>query len=280
MNESADIGHTPPPPSLAELQRWMTEQIRVPNGPTARQAEAIMHPQRGAPAVERLAVYADGYVERTRQALVEMYPAVRHVVGQRMFAKLARRYSEQYPSRDYNLSLRGRHLPEFLSGDLVAHRLPFLPDLARLERLVSQAFHAFEHPPLDPAALRAVPSDAWDRMRLVLQPSVGVVVSAWPILDIWQARTRPRHEINIDLVHRPQPVLIFRQGLAVRCELVDEPQAALLQDLLSGRTLGAACEALAQGAAASPTTLEPWCLRWQALGLIVRCDVVLGKAVC
>jgi hypothetical protein len=257
--------------SLVELQRWMAGRIR-PTASAAPDADAVVNPQRGTPGIERLAVYAGGYLERTRQALAEMYPAIRHVLGEGTFAELAHRYAERYPSQEYNLSLRGRHLPEFLAGDSLAQRLPFAPDLARLERLVSQAFHAFEQPPLDAAALRGVPLEAWAAMRVVFQPSVGLIASAWPILDIWQARTRPRAAIDIDVDHRPQRVFVYRQGLTVRCERVDERQAALLEGLLVGRSLGAACEALGHAGSAQPVPLTDWFLRWRAQGLIVRCE--------
>ncbi len=99
---------------LADLQRWMASRIR-PQVDTAPVDDGlVVNPQRGTPGVERLAVYAGGYVARTRDALAQMYEAVRHVVGEHVFAELARRYAARHLSHDYNLNLRGRHLPEFL----------------------------------------------------------------------------------------------------------------------------------------------------------------------
>mgnify|MGYP001566006128 CR=1 FL=1 len=272
-------------PSLLELQRWMQQQIRYTSGGVPREyrlqgrrysEERLRHrpppvlsPQRGTPGVERLAVYAGGYVARTREALAQMYEAVRHVVGDRAFAELARRYAIHHSSHDYNLNLRGRHLPEFLATDPLTDPLPFLPDLARLERLISQAFHAREAASLDSAQLRGLSLEAWSATRLVFQPSVGVVASAWPIVDIWEARTRPREEVDIDLVNRPQRGLVFRQGLTVRCELVDEFQQRLLDGLLAGRPLGVMCDELAQ-ASDGGLPVDQWCASWARRGLIVR----------
>jgi len=257
-------------PSLRELQQWMQSRIRPTAGTLSTELERHVNSQRGTPGVERLSVYAGGYVARTQQALAEAYEAVHHVLGERAFAELAQRYAARFSSHDYNLSFRGRHLSEFLTTDPLTVRLPFLPDLARLEWFISQAFHAFEQPPLDPASLSGFSLDG-DRARVVFQPSVGVIASAWPIVDIWEARTRPREEVDIDLINRPQRVLVFRDGLTVRCELLEERPYALLDALLAGRTLGEACETLAQASHGQPLPLAEWFARWRARGLIARC---------
>ena len=257
-------------PSLRELQQWMQSRIRPTAGTLSTELERHVNSQRGTPGVERLSVYAGGYVARTQQALAEAYEAVHHVLGERAFAELAQRYAARFSSHDYNLSFRGRHLSEFLTTDPLTVRLPFLPDLARLEWFISQAFHAFEQPPLDPASLSGFSLDGWDRVRVVFQPSVGVIASAWPIVDIWEARTRPREEVDIDLINRPQRALVFRQGLTVRCERVDEPQHRLLDGLLAGRPLGAVCEELAHTSAAE-LPLDAWCASWARRGLVIRC---------
>jgi len=251
----------------------MKAQIRLGHRPTLNAESPTLNPQRGTPGVERLSVYAGGYLVRLEEALTEVYEAIRHIVGATAFTELSRAYAVSSPSHDYNLSFIGRHLPEWLERSPLRAELPFLPDLARLEWLVCQAFHAFEEPPLDPRRLSQLSLEDWERARLVFQPSVGLAASAWPILDLWAARTRPRAEINLDLVNRPQRVLVFRQGVQVRGELVDERRYALLQGLLAGRPLGSVCGELAGGAGEEPLPLTEWFARWARQGLIVRCDV-------
>lgn len=262
-------------PSLADLQRWVKSRVRPAGDAPSGAPPDILNPQRGTPGAERLAVYAGGYVARIRHALTEAYGAIRHVAGERAFTELARGYAERHPSHDYNLSLAGRHLPEFLAGWPLTSTLPFLPDLARLEWLVRQAFHAFEEPPFDPRRFAQLPLEDWGRARLAFQPSVGLAASAWPILDIWAARTQPRSAVDIDLVNHPQRVLVFRQQLEVRCELLDERQHAVLAGLLAGRPLGAVCEELAtQASQGVPRLLRDWFAGWVARGLIIGCELV------
>ena len=234
--------------------------------------EIPLNPQRGTPGEQRLAVYAGGYIARIREALAELFEAVHHVLGEDVFTELAEGYAARYPSHDYNLSLAGRHLPEFLVDWPRSRELPFLPDLARLEWLICRAFHAFDQPPIDPVQMAAMPPKAWERARLIFQPSVGLIASVWPILDIWQARTQPRERINLTLADRPQRVLVSRRDVQVVCEPLDPAQYQLLDGLRQGRTLGEVCADLAT-TSNDTLPLTDWFARWTRAGLIVRCEV-------
>ena len=168
------------------------------------------------------------------------------------------------------LSFAGRHLPAFLADYPLTRELPFLPDLARLEWLVVQAFHAFDQPPADLTGIASLSSEDVEQRRIVFQPSVGLVALAWPILDIWTARTTPRTGISINVVNRPQRVLVFRQGEQVRCEHLSELEHALLSALHRGQPLGQTLGQLAGDSAAVAGEVGRWVARWAGAGLIVR----------
>lgn len=252
-----------PEPSLEQVQRWMISRILPPERSGVAGVEVELNPQAGDPGAERLSVYSGGYLARMEEALEEATPAVRHVVGRKGFHALAHGYAAQYPSHSYNLSRAGLHLPEFLKTYPLTAELPFLPDLARLEWAIVEAFHAFDQPPLGPAPLSALPAEDWERIRLVFQPSLQLVASAWPILDIWEARNRPVTEVCVDLVNRPQRVMVYRQALQVRCELLDDRQDAALKALLSGKPLGEL-----------PDLVPDWFSRWATAGLVVNINLV------
>lgn len=256
-------------PSLLDIQRGMKSWIHPESGaPAAPWVRDLLNPQRGTAGVDRLSVYAGGYRTRTREALEQIYQAVHHLVGDRAFARLAEMYAARVPSHDYNLNLRGRELPQFLATDPLTDSFPFLPDLARLEWQICCAFHASEQPPRDLRELAHSTTEEWARLCLQFQPSVAVVESVWPVLDLWNARTQPVEQIAIDVINRPQRVLTFRDGVTVRCELIDEQPATLLIRLLNGQPLGQACEPAAGQAALTPSTLTAWFGEWAARGLI------------
>lgn len=253
-------------PSLREFQQWMKAQIIPGRKPLAQNSP--LNPQAGTPGHERMHVYAGGYLTRIHSALEEVFEAVHHVLGEGAFFELAESYAQQFPSQDYNLSLSGRHLPEFLRTWKRTEELPFLPDLAKLEWQVCAAFHSFDRPALDGKHLLGVSPEKYEHLKLEFQPSVGLIESAWPILDIWQARKQPREAININLINRPQRVLVYRKQIQVMCEPVNAAQSALLSGLLQGKTLGEACTQLADQAEAPP--LSEWFSTWMSLGLITR----------
>ncbi len=264
-------------PSLLEVQRWMKAKILPTERTGASLGEVPLNPQGGAPGAERLSVYSGGYLARIEEALEEAYPAVRHVTGRLGFGGIARSYAARHGSINFDLSKAGRHLPEFLKDYSLTQELPFLPDLARLEWKVAEAFHSFDQPPAGFAQLAAVPAEQWEGVRIRFQPSVSVVSSAWPVLDIWEAREKPVQEIRIQLEGRPQKALVYRKQWEVRGEVIDDPQAAALEALMSGKTLGQFSDQLAQEGEGEPM-LGAWFTHWGSEGLIAGFDFPSEKS--
>ncbi len=87
---------------------------------------------------ERWQVYACGYVARLVDALAGEHPATRRILGEDAFGSLVSRYVLACPPRSHDLAHAGERLPRFLESDPLTARLPFLPDLATLERLAGR----------------------------------------------------------------------------------------------------------------------------------------------
>lgn len=259
-----------PEPSLREFQQWMKSRI-LPGG-TAQEDDRLLNPQRGTPGSARMRVYAGGYLARMQEALAEVFESVHQVLGEGVFIEMAEAYAKQCPSHDYNLSFAGRHLPLFLKTWPRTEVLPFLPDLARLEWLICQAFHAYEQPAIDPQKFSAISPDSWEKIKLLFQPSVGLVASPWPIISIWQARKQPKESINIPLKDHAQQALIYRHQVQVMCEPVDPLPFQILAGLSQGDTLGVACARLDEQANENLPIAE-WFSYWMRLGLIASFQV-------
>jgi len=258
-------------PSLLELERWMKSQIdrkSIKSGNREALRDTVpLNFQGGDPGENRLSVYEGGYIARTREAIKEVYEALCHVLGPRQTFELVEAYASEYPSENYNLSFFGRHLPEFLLKYPLTQDLPFLPDLAKLEWQVCNAFHAEEQSPMNPQTLAGLSEEAWDRITLQFQPSVSLISSEWPVLDIWESRKTSVPEIKIDLVGRPQNVLIFRQGLRVYAESIAKKEFQILEGLLAGQSLGAISGELIEDDE-EYLPISDWFSRWMNLGLI------------
>ena len=205
-----------------------------------------------------------------REALDEAYPAVRHVVGGTAFAELVRRYAPSVPTGLYSLTDVGSELPRCLTTDVLTAGLPMLPDLAALEWRVLRAFHAHERAPFDPASVTHWGLDQWERARVVFQPSVALVRSAWPILDVWELRETPIAEIDLEVEGRPQNVLVSRNGAGVVCEPVESAEAVVMEALLESVPLGESLERLVV-ASEDVADVSGWFAAWGSRGLIAEC---------
>jgi hypothetical protein len=256
--------------SLKECQKWMKDRIHpARNHATADSNDNILNPQGGVSGLDRLEVYAQGYIARIHEALTESYQAVGQVLGHEMFVKLAEDYANHYPSEDYNLSLAGRHLSSFLKVYDAVRELPFLPDLARLEWEITEAFHAFEHSAESLEMLGSLTEADWEKIKIEFQPHVHILKSDWPVWDIWQVRKEPVEKIKIDLIGRSQQILIYRKDWRVKCESVSMSQFLLLEGLLQSKTLGEAAERLLENES-EPLEVSQYFSHWVNNGLIVR----------
>jgi hypothetical protein len=224
-----------------------------------------------ARVADRLAVYTGGYPVRVQDALAETYPAVMRLVGCDGFEHLARRYAKSVALTSYNLSDAGAQMPAFLRSDPLGRELPMLPDLAELEWQVARAFHATERAPLDPTTL-GWSLDDWASASLVFQPSVAVVSSPWPLLQLWAARDdEAPAPTAIAPVACPEHIVVRRVDLTVRCECVSAAEAQALRLLLADGRLDNAAEQLDAAGYDAAGVFESFG-RWVSAGMIAAAE--------
>jgi len=232
----------------------------------------FLNPQGGVRPEERLSVYANGYVARVEEALSEVYEAVRQAIGVDAFSSLCRSYTQQTPPLDYNLCFAGRELPELIGELPLSKKFPFLQDLARLERQVWTAFNAFDHEPMTPESVAQWPLEDWEQAKIIFQPSVSLLAAEWPVLDLWLNRHNPKQNLKTRIAAKSQRILVGRRKDLVRCEVLDENQYRLIHGLLEGKSLGEACERLAEHADENSLPIASWFSSWVKDGLIGSCQ--------
>lgn len=255
------------PPSLAELQRAVAARIRGGDAPAV---EGWARVPAGVDIAVRLAVYTQGYPARVTESLSEAFPAMAHILGEGSFASLAARYLEQLPAELRNLNDVGAALPAFLPLDRLSKELPFLPELAQLEWAVVTCFHGETVAPFDTSRCAGWGMDDWARARIGFQPGMELVRSAWPLRELRQARHADRSAIDIDLVERPDRVLVYRSGFEVVVESVGATEASAIERLRAGERLGEVTAALA-AAGAEADGVGRLFARWASKGLVVSC---------
>lgn len=170
-----------------------------------------------AVAEKRFAAYRRNVLGNWQAALAASYPVLATVVGAGRFAALADTYRHHEPSRDADLNRYGEGFPDFLAVQPIARELPYLPDLARLERAIEAAERmAADLPGFDFAALAALDPERQGELGLRLSAALADLACGWPVVDIWSAHQladeaeRDAALAAIDLRPAPHWVVIAR----------------------------------------------------------------------
>jgi hypothetical protein len=196
-------------------------------------ADAILMGRGG----ERLQIYRNNVFISLRQALADVYPVVRRLVGEEFFNQLARRFVREYPSRSGSLHDFGRELGQFLEKLRDLSELPYLPDVAALEWALHEVFHEAEARPFDFSML----SDP-ENAKLPLHPAARLIASRYPVLAIWETNQAEDPGV-VGLDAGGDWLIVFRDGLERQILRVTPGEFALLGALAQHMTLGEACEA-------------------------------------
>jgi hypothetical protein len=194
----------------------------------------------------RLQVYRNNSFISLTEVLKATFPVVCRLVGEPFFRYAADAFIRACPPRAPRLSEYGGAFADFLAGFAPAQRLAYLPDMARLEWAINEAYFADDAPALDPARIAALPQERYGALGFVLHPSCRLVASAYPVNHIWQAH-QPDGDLDtpIDLAAGGCQLLVQRRGLDVRMTALDAAGHAFLAALNGGRSLQAAYEAAA-----------------------------------
>jgi len=195
----------------------------------------------GLDPIARIGVYRNNVLGNYRKALGATYPVVRRLVGAPFFNAAVDAFVRAYPSRHGDVNRYGGELVRFLAAYAPARELPYLPDVARLEWAIDQAAIAADAPPLDLAALAAVPADAFERLIFVLNPSAHFLASAYPIQRIWQVNQDGfEGDDAVDLGAGGDRLLVLRGANGVTIERLGAGEHALLTALARRAGLGEA----------------------------------------
>jgi len=141
------------------------------------------------PATGAMAVYRNTVLHGAVEALRSNYPVVEQIVGTEMFEQVAVDYAGECPPRRPVLALYGERFAEWLEEQRWIGDLPYLADVARVERLRVECVLSAEAEPLSPAVVRqacGIPV-----ARLSLHPSVRFTWLRTPAMSIWLAHQRP-----------------------------------------------------------------------------------------
>ena len=263
-------------------------QRTAPDGkPMRRYAERFIKPNDRLTSFERLEIYNRQYWFRVLSSMIEDFPGLRAVLGDRRFDAMCKAYLVDCPSRSFTLRNLGAQLESWLrkhprwAGPKQALAL----DIARLEWADIEAFDGAAEPALRPENLGR---DAGANLRLKLQPYVGLLDLKYPVDDLllevrkededtdfasnaFQERHK-RKRVQAVAKFKPAPIFlaVHRVDDSVYFRRIQREEFAILSALRAGQTLGKAIEAAFKKSKAPvqerATSVQQWFQNWAALG--------------
>ena len=161
-------------PSWATLQRdfahaLLDPQHAVPGG--------LVGPD-GHASTRRFGVYRNNVAASLIAALQDAYPVVTALVGEAFFRAMALEHARRHPPRTPAMFEYGADFPGFLDTFPPVASLPWLADVARLERAWVEAYHAAEALPVPAQAVQALPLDDAEHLHPVRAPAALALASA------------------------------------------------------------------------------------------------------
>lgn len=232
--------------SLAERQRAFAAALLDSTLPTPA---GIVGPD-GRPSSRRFAVYRNNVMVGLTQTLKDAYPAVHRIVGSEFFHALARAYVVGDLPRSPMLFDYGAGLPDLIDRFEPASVLPYLADVARIERAWTEAYHSAEASPISPSAFSEIDLNLLPDISLVLHPSVRIVRSRFPALTIWQMNVDGGVPGPVDLAAGGENALVVRPEADVEIRSIPNGSPEFIHALASRRPVLAAFE---EAMAANPS---------------------------
>jgi hypothetical protein len=197
-------------------------------------------------ALERqpgFAVYRNNGPVALIGALRGNYPVVAEIIGDDGFDNVAFAFARKHPPSDPVLIGYGSRFADFLAEQPFASEIPYLADVACIERLRTEAHMAAEAPILDFRDLARVGEAGWAGLRLKLHPAARFDWLSTPALTIWQAHRQGFETLAPEW--RAEGVLVTRGADALDVQPISAAEHRMLFGLRISETIGQAMAATA-----------------------------------
>jgi hypothetical protein len=171
------------------------------------------------------------------------YPVTAEILGEDGFGHTAFAFARAHPPTDPILIGYGAGFADFIAEQDFAADLPYLAEIAAIERLGTESHMAADAAPLDLRDLTAIGAENWASLRLPLHPAARFDWLSTPALTIWQAHLDGFETLEPEW--RAEGVLVTRPAGQVLATPIGAPAHRLLFGLRLRETLGQAMAATA-----------------------------------
>jgi len=226
----------------------------------------------GSDPARRFAVYRNNVMVSLIDALADTYPVTQALVGEDFFRGMAAVFARANPPHSPVMAHYGAGFAGFIEGFPAATGLPYLADLARLEMLRVEAYHAADAAavPHEEIALLLSASARLPEARFTLHPSLRILVSPCSVVSLWAAHQAEDVDPALAALDTslPESALVIRVLLDVEIYRITTSMATFIRHLQQGLGLGAAVDLALTADAAFDMA--------DALALLLRSGAVTG----
>ena len=221
--------------AMADFQDAFARALLDPDAPAGDMATLAEQPG--------FAVYRNTVMKACIDALQANYPAVARLVGEEWFRAAAAVFVREQPPAQPTLLFYGAGFADFLTAFEPAIELPYLPAVARLDRLWAEAHAAHDEQALTADSLAVLAPEALAAARV--RPHAAARW-AWcpehPAGTLWRRNRTDLDECGA-IDWRGEGALLTRAHDAVHSTALDAAGCAFLDACAAGSTLAAAAQA-------------------------------------
>lgn len=223
---------------------------------------------------ERLQIYHEAYRLRLIDALRNDYPALEAYVGENEFILLATEFITEYPSHHASLRWLGEKLPNFLRKHVHWKEHIEVVELVEFEWRQVMAFDAADTSLASIDELRTLPPVQWMTLKLELHPSLQLIDCYSNAPTLWNALTKDKTALAIELTQTAQAWLMWRENLQVVYRPIDTTEAWALNAFLTQKHFAEVCEGLCEWIAAEqvPAKVAQYLQHWIRAGLVTKVE--------
>ena len=195
------------------------------------------------PASGPLAVYRNTVIHGAVEALQANYPVVGQIVGSEMFDGIAAEFAVARPPRSAVLALYGAEFADWIGQQPWSGDMPYLADVARVERLHIECLMASDAEPL---SIESVTDIDLDRLHLNLHPALRFAWLSSPAMTIWVAH-QSELASELEVEWSAEGAMFARPGrIDVRPFVLGRAAYRLLSGIRLGESAGRSTEATAR----------------------------------
>ena len=225
---------------LQEIQNNLQQYLLHKNVSSASQIMGT----KNASAIQRLAIYRDGYYLRLLEVLQQDYEVLHGLMQDDAFDQLGREFIDACPSQFRSIRWYGNALPDFMRKNPLYQKEPWLIEMAEFEWMLTESFDAADSSLVTFEKMATIPMQDWPAMCFRLLPSVRKLNLHWNVIPIWKTFKEEGVLLQFERMPTAATWIIWRKGLDTLFHSLPSDAAYMLDAMNAGISFGTICEGL------------------------------------